>query len=901
MKINLFELLPWLKNSYGNTIFLMKLSFFFYLVFCFQLLSFNGFSQNSITLTEENSSLKSIIHKIEEQTSYRFILNNDVIDVDQHFSINVIEMEITETLTLLFKNAKISYKIKKNHIILSKAKKRPDDFTISGIVKDASTGETLLGASIIITNSNRGVVTNEYGFYSISLPKGVYVFEVSFLGYTTKEVVVQLENNMNMKIELQPSSSELDEIVITSNQNNKSQVKSILGGTTSLTTSEIKKLPSFFGEPDITRAILTQPGISSVGEGTSGFNVRGGNVDQNLILLDEAPLYNTSHLFGLFSIFNADAIKVIQLYKGEIPARFGGRASSLLEIRQKNGNLKRIKGEGGLGLLFSKFTIEGPIKKDKLSFLASGRRSYFDLFFPLFEDIRFKKFHFYDLNTKLTWNINENNTLYASGFFGADVIQFRQEDLNAPDVTADLGWTNTTATLRWNHIFSNKLFANITGIYSQYNYALGVEENLEEVEDVEGILSRSIENWIFKPDFTYYSGPTTKMRFGFSGNVYKFTPKLRGNALPQQSFDREKAVELAAYYSIEKQWNKFSLLTGLRASWFANFGEQAIPIYDSEFPETPSTIIGFRNFENNQISKSYFGLEPRISLKYELNDRKALKIGYHRMFQYVHLLSNQTVVLPNDVWKPAGVHIAPLEVNQFSAGFVYDTRDQNYNFSIEGYYKTFDNIIEYKNGARIGSLGFLGVVDNVETEVVPAKGYSYGLELAAYKNKGRLTGNVNYTYSVSKRKTISNFSSEQINDGAYFSSNFDRPHIFNMTANYKLSKKWDIGAFFTYQTGRPITPPNGRLTFDGDSFLTYADRNSFRIPNTHRADISFTYTPTGNPNTNWEGSWSFGVYNVYARKNAFSVNSFFSDRGLETEQISLIGAPIPFISYNFKF
>lgn len=892
-------LLP--KSRYRKTIFLMKLSFFFYLIFCFQLLAFNGFSQNSVTLSEENSSLKSIIHKIEEQTSYSFILNNDVINVDQHFSINVIKTDIEETVALLFKNSTISYKIKKNHIILTRTKIQNDDFTISGIVTDADTGEILLGASIIIKNSNNGVFTNAYGFYSITLPKGDYILEISYLGYVTKVLDIKLETDKNIKIELQPSSSELEEVVIQTNQNNKSQVKPILGGTTSLTTSEIKKLPSLLGEPDITRAVLTQPGISSIGEGTSGFNVRGGNVDQNLILLDEAPLYNTSHLFGLFSIFNADAVKILKLYKGEIPARFGGRASSVLEIRQKNGNSKRIKGEGGLGLLFSKFTIEGPIKKDKISFLASGRRSYFDVFFPLFKgNEAVDKFHFYDLNTKLTWNINKNNRLYASGIFAADVLKFNQEEENGEggfDSDLDLGWINTTATLRWNHTFSNRLFSNITGIYSKYDFSLGQREDLREEdieENIEETVKRSIENWIFKPDFTYYSNPTTQMRFGLYGNLYQFIPKITSTA-GNQVLDKEKALELAAYYSIEKQWDKLSLSTGLRYSWFANFGEEDIAIYDPNLPQTQNSIIGNRSVKNNEISKTYSGFEPRISLKYDINDRKAFKIGYNRMFQYIHSINRQTITLPNDTWKPSGEHIAPLKVNQFSAGYAYDTKDQNYNFSIEGYYKTFDDLIVYKNGAR------LGVFDNLETELVTADGFSYGLELAAHKNKGKLTGNVNYTYSVSKRKTKSNFSSEQINNNTYFPSNFDRPHIFNITANYKLSKKWEVGAFFTFQTGRPITQPNGRLTLDGDSFITYSDRNAFRIPNTHRADISFTYTPTDNPKTNWKGSWNFGVYNVYGRKNAFSINSVFDDNQLETSQISFIAAPIPFISYNFKF
>jgi len=619
MKINLFVVLPQSKISYQKTIFLMKISFFFYIVFCFQLIAFNGFSQEKITLEEQNESLKSIIHKIEEQTSYNFILNNDVVDVNQVFDLKVINKDVTKTLDLLFKNSKITYKIKKKHIILSKSQKIANLFTVNGVVKDSTTGETLLGATIIVKGKNNGVVTNAYGFYSISLPKGDYSFEISYLGYETDKIAVQLNKNMKLNIELKPSSNDLEEIVIVSNGNNKSQVKSIIGGATSLTSKEIKQLPAFLGEPDITRAVLTQPGISSIGEGTSGFNVRGGDIDQNLILLDEAPLYNTSHLFGLFSIFNSDAIKVVNLYK-EIPARFGGRGSSVLEIRQKDGNSKKIKGEGGLGLLFSKLTLEGPVIKDKLSFLASGRRSYFDLlFFPFIPENNFSKFHFYDLNTKLTWNVNENNTLYASGFFGADVIQNKNNG-----TISDFGWTNTTGTLRWNHIFSDKLFANFTGVYSKYDFAVGVED-ISEDESIGGTLDRSIENFIFKPDFTYYLNPTTKMRFGFSGNLYQFIPELNTSNIDiNLSIEKEKALELGTYFSIEKQWDTWSLQSGVRTSWFGNLGKKTVAIYNPNLPQTPSTIIGYEEYRNNEISKSFFGFEPRLSLKYDFNDRKAL-------------------------------------------------------------------------------------------------------------------------------------------------------------------------------------------------------------------------------------------------------------------------------------
>lgn len=898
MKINLSEVIPLPKNSYGKTIFLMKLSFFFYLIFCFQLMAFNGFSQNKVTLEEESSSLKSIISKIEAQTSYSFILNNDVIDVDQNFSIKVLKKDIAETVALLFKSSAISYKIKKNHIILSRSIKQSDNFTVSGVVTDAETGETLLGASIIVKTISEGAITNEYGFYSITLPKGDYLFEVSYLGYSTKEVEVQLNNNRNMKVELQPSSSELDEVVILSNQNTKSQVKSILGGTTNITSEEIKKLPSLLGEPDITRALLTQAGISTTREGSTGFSARGGNIDQNLVLLDEAPLYNSSHLFGLFSIFNADAVKDVTLFKGGIPARFGGRGSSVLDIRQKNGNSKSFKGQGGLGLLFSRLTLEGPIIKDKVSFLLSGRRSYFDVFFPLLKVDKGTQFYFYDLNTKLSWTINENNTLYASGFFGADVINTKQEanpdDIDDVDSSFGTNWSNATTTIRWNHVFSNKLFANITGIYSKYNFTIG-EENRIEI-GAEQSVKRSIDNFIFKPDFTYYQSPTTKMRFGLNSTLYKFIPADISSTQTDLKIDTEKALELAAYYSIEKEWNKLSVQAGLRYSWFANLGPGEITLYNPNFPQTPSTVTGTESYSKNELIKQYAGFEPRLSLKYDFNERKAFKLGYNRMFQYIHLLSNASSSLPFDQWKPSGTYIEPLEVNQFSVGYAYDAKKGVYNFSAEAYFKTFDNIVEYRNGASI-----IGLSNTLETELVPAKGFAYGLELAVHKNSGKLTGNANYTYSVAKRKTISSFSSERINDGAYFPSNFDRPHMFNITANYELSKKWSIGTFFTYQSGGPSTQPNGRVTFNGDTFLTYSDRNAFRVSDTHRMDVSFTYTPKDNPKTKWQGSWNFGVYNVYGNNNAFSTRSTLDNDRLKILETSFIVAPIPFVTYNFKF
>ncbi|WP_158447919.1 TonB-dependent receptor [Aquimarina longa] len=883
----------------------MKLSFIIYLVCGFQLMAFTSFSQNQVTLKVKNTSLKEILSQIESQTTFNFIYNNDEINSNQKFSIDVLEKDIAPTLGVLLKNTEIQYKFRKNLVILSNKKASNKKYTISGTVKDAATGETLFGANVFVVGKNQGTITNEYGFYSLTLAEGNYTLQISYLGYTSIDETLDLNNNIKRNFELQPTSNALDEVVITSDIKNKSQVRNLLSGVNTLKVTDIKQLPAFFGEPDINRAILTQSGVTSVGEGTAGFNVRGGNIDQNLTLLDEAPLYVSSHLWGLFSVVNTDAIKDITLYKGGIPARYGGRASSVLDIRQKEGNTKEFKGEGGLGTLFSRITLEGPIVKEKLIFLVSGRRSYFDLFFPLLGgDIKNSKMFFYDLNTKLSWNINENNKLFASGYFGADVMKLDEtasaNEPNEPDTSVDFRWKNATGTIRWNHLFSDKLFMNVSGIYSSYKY------NLVSQNDNGGIIngagtfkwSSGVENWIVKPDFTYYTNPNTKMRFGTNGTLYKFNPaELSSNeaGLSPKSFNVDKGLEIAPYYEIEKTWDKLSLNLGLRYSWFGNIGANTVAIYNPNFPLTVSTIINKKKYKKDEIIKTYSGFEPRLSLKYDLSDRKALKIGYNRTFQYIHLISNTAAALPFDIWKPSGKYIKPLEVNQISGGYTYDTSGRKYNIVIEGYYKTFKNFVEYKNGAD------LFINENIETQLLPAKGYAYGLEFGFYKNLGKLTGSFNYTYSVSKRKTTSKFNAENINNGSYYPSNYDRPHLLNITTNYNLSKKWDMGIFFTYQTGRPSTVPTGRLAFDGNPYLTYSKRNAYRIPDTHRMDISFTYKPTGNPNTKWQSSWNFGLYNVYGNSNAFSVFSTFQNNEVKTFKFSVLGTPIPFIAYNFKF
>ncbi|MCG8803299.1 TonB-dependent receptor [Tenacibaculum finnmarkense] len=909
----------------------MKATLSICLFFCLQIAATSTFSQNKVTLSYKNTTLEIILNQIEKQTDYSFVFNNDEVNIQQKFTINVVNKELDKAIKLLFRNTAIKYQVKNTLIILSKENKNStilktaeQKYSISGTVKDATTGETLLGANIVIKDALKGTTTNEYGFYSMTILKGIYVLQISYVGYKSKEIKVDLSNNIKRNFELTLAENALEEVVVKSTNTSKSQVRTILTGVSSLRAAEVKKLPAFFGEPDITRAVLTQPGVSTVGEGASGFNVRGGNIDQNLLLLDEAPLYNSSHLWGLFSAINTDALKDLKFYKGGIPARFGGRASSVLDMRQKEGSSKIFKAEGGVGLLFSRVTLEGPIKKDKLSFLVSGRRTYFDLFFPLAgEDLKNQKMYFYDLNTKLSWNINDNNTLFLSGYFGKDVMKFKAEEeteydeqtqteTTEPAGEISFSWNNATTSLRWNHVFSNKLFMNLSTIYSSYKYALAAQNDGPSQTDSGSAFewTSSVENYIFKPDFTYYLNPETKMRFGIHGTYYRFTPaKITSTEQTIGSIDLsvEKGLEIAPYYELEKKWDKLSMNVGTRYAIFRNLGPYEVASYASGLPKTPSTITGQVKYKSGKTIAKYGGFEPRLSLKYDIDDRKSLKIGYNKMYQYIHLMSNSSAALPFDVWKLSGKYVKPLAVNQYSFGFAFDSENRNYNFSVEGYYKDFKNLVEYVNNAD------LFINKNIETQLLPANGYAYGSEFSVHKTKGKLTGNLNYTYSVSKRKTVSEFSSENINNGAYFSSNYDKPHIFNATANYKFSDTWTMGTFFTFQSGRPTTIITGRGIYGknkDETVFTYSDRNKYRMKNTHRLDVSLTYSSEASLHSKWKGSWSFGFYNIYGRKNAFSNYYTFSNneyehagipKTLNKKQFSLFGAPIPFITYNFKF
>ncbi|WP_425236958.1 TonB-dependent receptor [Ulvibacterium sp.] len=770
-----------------------------------------------------------------------------------------------------------------------------DSYTINGKITDKDNGETLFGASVFLKNTNIGVVTNEYGFYSITAPKGNYVLVISYMGYLDINQEIQLDKDQKLDFEVEEYTTRLDEIVVTAEESERISLKKPEMSIAKLNIKTVKQMPVVLGEVDIIKSIQLLPGVTNNGEGSSGFNVRGGAVDQNLVLLDEAIIYNTSHLLGFFSVFNADAIKDMKLYKGGIPARFGGRASSVLDIRQKDGNSKNFFLTGGIGAISSRLAAEGPMFKDKGSFLVAGRGSYAHLLLKAAGEKN--SAYFYDLNLKTNYNLNENNRLFLSGYFGRDAFDFGD--------SFDSSYGNLSGNLRWNHIFNDRLFSNLSLIYSKYDYDLGIK--IEEFEWIS-----SINNYNLKYDLAYYVNDRFKLDFGASGIYYDFDPgqvrpTSETSAINPLSLDRKKALESAAYIDAEhKLTDKLTAQYGLRYSIFNRLGGQAMVDYANDQPVVYNstlgiyqrgTEIGETDFEKGETIKSYGNLEPRVSLAYQLNDVSSVKAGYSRVAQYIHLLSNTTSVTPLDVWTPSGQFIEPQLSDQYALGYFRNFMDKTYSLEVEAYYKTISNRIDYIDGSDlIGN-------NTIETEILNGESRAYGLEFLVRKTEGRLTGWLAYTLSKSEQRTPGgNAGGPGINDGKWYNTPFDRTHDLSLTGAYQLNDKWSFGTNLVFQTGRPVTYPNGQYEYEGLSIASYSDRNSDRLPAYHRLDVSATYVPNRKPNKRWKGEWVFSIYNLYNRKNAASI-SF--GQNIETganqaTRVAIFGM-VPSVTYNFKF
>ena len=759
-------------------------------------------------------------------------------------------------------------------------------FSISGTIKDNSNGETLIGATIQLKGSSTAVLSNEYGFYSLTLPAGEHIISYIYLGYTTQDVTIKLTENQTIDVPLVAEANQIEEVVIKGNTEDADKnVRSTEMSVTKLEMSSIKKMPALLGEVDVIRSIQLLPGVSSVGEGSGGFNVRGGGVDQNLILLDEAVVFNSSHLLGFFSVFNPDAVKDVKLVKGGIPAQYGGRLSSLLDIKMKEGNNKRFAGTGGIGTVSSRLTLEAPIKKDKGSFIIAGRRSYADLFLKLSSDesLRNNVLYFYDLSLKANYTVGKKDRIFLSGYFGQDFFRFGN--------AFKFSWGNATGTLRWNHIFNEKLFMNVTNVYSNYTYSLGIPDGAQAFDWRSKIVSYSP-----KVDFNYYINPKNTFNFGAQMIYYQISPgriNSSGTVFKDLGLDQQRAFENAIYAS--HIWNpsaRIAIEYGIRFSNFNLLGKGTFYDYVGE-NGTRKTPVNGKTYENGETVASYPNFEPRFSLRYTLTENSSVKVSYNRMAQYLHLISNTTAALPTDVWSPTTRNIKPEIAHQIAGGYFQNLKDNTIELSAEVYYKTMSNQIDYVNGANIL------LNQNLEGELLYGEGRAYGVEFFAKKNSGKLNGWVSYTLSKTERKI------DGLNRNQWYDAKYDRRHIINAVAIYEANKKWSFSANFSYTTGVAITFPNARYEVNGliVPHNTTDARNNYRVPAYHRLDLSATWDRI-KPNRKWQGSWVFSIYNVYNRKNAFSVyfrQNEFEPTKTEAVQLSIFGAVIPSITYNFKF
>lgn len=759
-------------------------------------------------------------------------------------------------------------------------------FTLSGYVRDSLSGETLIGSTISV--GQQPVASNNYGFYSITLPEGRYQVVVTFTGFIAYDTTIDLDKNKILDFALMQRSM-LEEVVVSSRRRDNN-VRSAQMGKIDLSVARIKSVPVLLGEVDLMKTLQLLPGVRNAGEGNTGLYVRGGGPDQNLIMLDDAIVYNTGHLFGFFSIFNSDAIKNITLIKGNMPAQYGGRLSSVLDVAMKDGNMKNFETEGGIGLIASRISVQGPIKKEKASFIVSARRTYIDVlakpFIPKTSDFYGSGYYFYDLNAKVNYKFSDKDRIYLSGYFGRDVFAFNNSKRS---FSADIPWGNSTATLRWNHVFNRKLFANTTLVYNDYNFSFGATQN-----DFSLKLSSGIKDWNGKLDFDYYAAPNHKMKFGGLYTYHTFIPNILTGQQGETKFEPNNetskyAREMALY--VQDEWDvsdRFNLNAGIRYTGFTQVGPYTIYQRDADGNKTDSTV-----YNRGEGIQTYGGIEPRLIMRYTLDDNTSLKAGVARNLQYIHLVSNAGSTLPTDLWVPSTYRVKPQISMQYSAGVFRNFADNELETSVEVYYKDMRNQIEYAEG-------YTPSLNDPEDEFVFGRGWSYGTEFFVNKLRGRLTGWVGYTLSWTWRQF------DNLNNGEKYPAKFDRRHDLSVVANYELNKKWKFSSVFVYGSGNATTLPERFYIVSGVLTQEYSRVNQYRLPAYHRMDISATLTPKRKPRQKLEQSWVFSVYNTYSRLNPYFI--YFDQEGnpldgslkVQARKVSLFPV-IPAVTWNFKF
>lgn len=761
-------------------------------------------------------------------------------------------------------------------------------YTINGYVRDSLTGENLIGASITFSGQKKGVSSNQYGFYSITLPEGSYKVQVSFVGYNTLEKTILLDSNLEMNFRL--LSADMLEKVMVFARRRDGNVRTAQMGKIDLSMTQIKSVPVIFGEVDILKTIQLLPGVRNAGEGNTGLYVRGGGPDQNLIMLDDAIVYNTGHLFGFFSIFNSDAIKNTSIIKGGMPAQYGGRLSSVLDVSMKDGNINKWQGEGGIGLISSRFSLQGPLIKDKASLILSARRTYIDVltkpFVPKSSGFYGSGYYFYDLNAKLNYIISDKDRIFASGYFGRDVFAFRNAKRS---FKADIPWGNATATLRWNHVYGRKLFSNTTLVYNKYNFSFGAAQ-----QDFNIKLASGIKDYNAKVDFDYYPAPQHKVKFGAVYTHHIFTPNILSGNQGDTRFEpntetRKFANEWAAY--LQDEWDlseKLSMNAGIRFSRFEQVGPYTLYTRDDNGNKTDSVTYG-----RGKKVKGYGGLEPRLTFRYAVNDESSIKASVTRNLQYIHLVSNAGSTLPTDLWVPSTYRVQPQKAWQYAAGYFRNFNNNQYEASVELYYKSMANQIEYREG-------YTPSLKDPEEEFVFGKGWSYGAEWFLRKARGRLNGWIGYTLSWTWRQF------PDLNNGIKYPAKYDRRHDLSLVATYELNKKWTFSGVFVYGSGNATTLPERFYIIDGVLTQEYGSINQYRLPAYHRLDLSATLNPPVKPGRKFSHNWVFSIYNAYSRLNPYFI--YFDQTGspydgslqVEARQVSLFPI-LPSVTWNFKF
>ncbi len=749
-------------------------------------------------------------------------------------------------------------------------------FTISGGIKDDAKGEEIISARVKVKDQPIGTNSNEYGFFSMTLPEGKYTLVVSAYGFVTQEIEVNLIQNVQLSVQMKNPVQELDEVNVTAIRQD-ANVKDAVMGVERLDPKELSKLPVLLGEKDIIKTMQLLPGVKNAGEGSSGFYVRGGGADQNLILLDEAPVYNASHLLGFFSTFNSDAIKDATLYKGNQPANFGGRLSSVLDIKMNEGNNKKFNVSGGLGLISSKLNVEGPIVKDKASFLVTGRRTYADVFLKATDKFKDNKLYFYDLNTKLNYRISKKDRIYLSGYFGRDKLGFGE--------TFGIDWGNATATARWNRIVNEKLFSNTSFIFSSYDYKISIKSG-----DVDFKILSKIQDFNVKQEFQYFLNTRNKLRFGLNAIHHAITPgQVEANSssgISTTKINPLKSIESAIY--ITNDWTaseKINVSYGARLTGFSVLGNGSESYTFNESGDVATT----NKYRKNQMVKTYLIVEPRVSMSYSYSKTASFKAAYARNAQNIHLLSNATSASPTDVWLSTTLNTKPEIADQVSVGWFKNFKNNAYEFNVETYYKKMQNQIDYRNGANTQAN------EKLEGELLYGVGRAYGLEMILKKKTGKFTGWIGYTLSRTERKIIG------INENNWYVAKQDRTHDISVVAMYDINKKLSVSALFVFYTGNAVTFPTGKYEVNGETQFSYTERNAARMPNYHRLDLGLTWI---RKNTDkYESSWNFSIYNAYARENAYQITFRQSESDpnkTEAVQTTLFRI-VPAVTWNFKF